>query len=104
MSTSWLTKRNRDRNGNETFVTDTLFRNVRVLAIGKKLDVKDKENGADGNVATLELSPPQAELMALANSMGEISLALRSIADINTDQSSETAVRKPATEHCRQDC
>ena len=33
--------------------------------------------------------------MALANSMGEISLALRSIADINTEQGSETAVRKP---------
>lgn len=90
-----MTKRNRDRNGNETFATDTLFRNVRVLAIGKKLDIKDKENGADGNVATLELSPQQAELMALANSMGEISLALRSIADINPEQGSETAVRKP---------
>ena len=33
--------------------------------------------------------------MALANSMGEISLALRSIADINPEKGSETAVRKP---------
>ncbi len=80
-----LTKSTRDRAGNESFVADTIFRNVRVLAIGKQLDVKDKEKGADGNVATLELTPRQAELLALANSMGKISLSLRSIADINTN-------------------
>ena len=47
------------------FVADTIFRNVRVLAIGKQLDVKDKEKGADGNVATLELTPRQAELLGI---------------------------------------
>ncbi len=89
-----LTKRSRGRNGGENFVTDTLFRNVRVLAIGKKLDVEKKEHGADGPVATLELTPRQAEMLALANSMGEISLALRSIADINEESGEGNALGK----------
>jgi len=69
--------------GQEQFISDTLFRNVRVLAIGQQIETKDGKKAAEGsaNTATLELSPHQAELLAQANSMGEISLALRSIAD-----------------------
>lgn len=78
-----LTQRRR-RSGAEEIVSDTLFRNVRVLAIGQLIEVKDGKKLAEGNTATLELTPRQTELMALANSMGEISLALRSIADIDT--------------------
>ena len=70
--------------GGEDFVSDTLFRNVRVLAIGQLIEAKDGKRLAEGNTATLELTPRQAELLALANSMGEISLALRSIADIDS--------------------
>ena len=36
---------------------------------------------AVGKTATLELTPRQAEVLALAQSMGEISLSLRSLAD-----------------------
>ena len=44
---------------------------------------KDGAKAAEGspNTATLELTPRQAELLARANSTGEISLALRSVAD-----------------------
>ncbi len=69
--------------GNDNFVVDTLFRNVRVLAIGQLIEAKEGKRNADGATATLELSPRQAELLALANSMGEISLVLRSVADID---------------------
>ena len=79
-----LTQRRRGRSGGEDFVSDTLFRNVRVLAIGQLIEAKDGKRLAEGNTATLELTPRQAELLALANSMGEISLALRSIADMTT--------------------
>jgi pilus assembly protein CpaB len=79
-----LTQRRRGRSGAEDFVSDTLFRNVRVLAIGQIIEAKDGKKLAEGNTATLELTPRQTELLALANSMGEISLALRSIADIDT--------------------
>lgn len=85
-----VTRRKRSRTGNEVFSTDTLFRNIRVLAIGKQLDVENPSEGAEGPVATLELSPRQAEMLALANSMGEISLSLLSVADINTTESGDS--------------
>jgi pilus assembly protein CpaB len=79
-----LIQRKRTKNGQDDFVADTLFRNVRVLAIGQLIEAKDGKKNADGNTATLELTPRQSELLALANSMGEISLALRSVADMST--------------------
>ncbi len=56
---------------------------MRVLAIGQLIEAKDGKKLAEGNTATLELTPRQAEILALANSMGEISLSLRSIADMD---------------------
>ena len=81
-----LTQRRRGRAGGDEFVSDTLFRNVRVLAIGQLIEAKDGKKLAEGNTATLELTPRQSENLALANSMGEISLALRSIADIDNKE------------------
>ncbi len=82
-----LIQRKRGRSGGgEDFISDTLFRNVRVLAIGQLIEAKEGKKNADGNTATLELTPRQSELLALANSMGEISLALRSVADMNQSQ------------------
>ena len=79
-----LTRRQRGKGGDE-HISETLFSNVRVLAIGQQLDVKEGKKGADGTTATLELNPDQAEQLALSKSMGEISLALRSIADFSRD-------------------
>ena len=60
-----LTQRKRGRSGGEDFVSDTLFRNVRVLAIGQLIEAKDGKKLAEGNTATLELTPRQSELLAL---------------------------------------
>lgn len=78
-----LTRRLRGTGGQDQFVSDTLFRNVRVLAVGQEIETKEGKKSTEGaaNTATLELTPNQAEMLALANSMGEISLSLRSIAD-----------------------
>lgn len=89
-----LTQRKRDKVGGEQHVSDTLFRNVRVLAIGNQLEAKEDQKNAEGNVATLELTSQQSEMLALANAMGEISLALRSVADLNLDNDQNVA-RKP---------
>ncbi len=62
-------------------VSEAVLRNVRVLAIGQALENKGDEKVATGKTATLELTPRQAEVLTLAQSMGEISLALRSLAD-----------------------
>jgi pilus assembly protein CpaB len=85
-----LIRKLQSKDRGESFVSDTLFRNVRVLAIGQQIEVKDgKKSEATANTATVELTPRQSELLALANSMGEISLTLRSIADI-TDNAGQT--------------
>lgn len=77
-----LTRRLTGTRANDQYVSDTLFRNVRVLAIGQQIETGgDKKTAKSANTATLELTPRQAETLALANSMGEISLSLRSIAD-----------------------
>ncbi len=82
-----LIRRMRGNNGGEDMVSDVLFRNVRVIAIGQQIETKEGKKSADSSAstATLELTPRQAEMMALANSMGEITLALRSVADLSTD-------------------
>jgi pilus assembly protein CpaB len=72
-------------------VSEAVLRNVRVLAIGQEIENKDGEKVATGKTATLELTPRQAEVLALAQSMGEISLSLRSLADAAPGQSEVTA-------------
>jgi pilus assembly protein CpaB len=80
-----LIQRKRSKNGAEEVNADTLFRNVRVLAIGQNLESKDGKKTADGSVAVLEMTPKQSEMLSLANTMGELSLALRSVADLHGD-------------------
>jgi len=78
--------------GGNTFVADTLYRNVRVLAIGQQIDVKDgKKSDVGAKTATLELTPAQSEQLALANSLGEISLTLRPMVDLLSDSSEGAA-------------
>ena len=98
-----LARRVRNRAGGEEHVSDTLFRNIRVLAIGQQLEAKEGKKGAEGTTATLELLPAQAEMLAYAKSSGgEISLALRSIADFNRDTDGDADL-KPSKKNARQD-
>lgn len=84
----------RGRGGKDEFVADTLFRNVRVLAIGQQIEAASGKKAAEASgsttTATLELTPRQAELLALANSMGEITMSLRSVADLNSEGQNQT--------------
>ena len=56
--------------GQRDHVAETLFRNVRVLAIGQLIEAKEGKKLAEGNTATLELTPQQAEELAGANARG----------------------------------
>jgi pilus assembly protein CpaB len=80
-----LIRRMRTKTGEE-HVSDTLLRNIKVLAVGQRIEVKDGQKNIEGNTATLEVTPQQAEQLALAKSMGEITLVLRSIADFKEDK------------------
>ena len=96
-----LIRRLRGADGQDQFISDTLFRNVRVLAIGQEIEIKDGKKSTDSaaNTATLELSPEQAERLALANSMGDISLSLRSIADNDLKGVRDGASLSSSNEH-----
>jgi pilus assembly protein CpaB len=81
-----LTRRekNPDRNASaDIVVPEIILSNIRVLAIDQAPKEKDGQNSVVGKTVTLELKPEQAPLLAAARQAGTLSLALRSIADIN---------------------
>ena len=89
-----VTKRGVNRFGKEQFESAILFGNVRVLAIGQQIESPDGKTAVvQGTTATLELTPGQAEQLALANMAGEISLALRPLVDMSADAKPEDKSR-----------
>jgi pilus assembly protein CpaB len=80
-----LTRKMSVEGGNQLVVSETVLSNVRVLAVNQNYG--KQEEGADtiavpeGKTATLELTARQAEVVAQVESTGELSLALRSIAE-----------------------
>jgi len=66
-----------------SFVSETILTNIRVLAIGQNFQEKNGERVVTGVNATLELTPSQAETIILAQRVGQLSLALRSMTDAN---------------------
>jgi len=75
-----LTKKDNAKNGDGQ-TSETVLTNVRVLAIDQTIEEKNGQKVVVGKTATLELSPSQAETLALAQRVGTLALALRSIAD-----------------------
>jgi pilus assembly protein CpaB len=79
-----LTKHEKDPKGTiDTIVSEIILSNVRVLAIDQAPKEKDGQSALVGRTVTLELKPEQAETLARSRQTGTLSLALRSIADIN---------------------
>jgi pilus assembly protein CpaB len=69
--------------GIDVHTSEIILSNVRVLAIDQTIQEKDGQRVVVGKTATLELSPRQAETLALSRQQGTLTLALRSIADAN---------------------
>jgi pilus assembly protein CpaB len=90
-----LTRRERARNqSNDTFVSEAILTNVRVLAIDQTLKGEGGKNDKDsqvaiGKTATLALRPREAEVLARAEKAGDLSLALRSMADSDPAQNKD---------------
>jgi pilus assembly protein CpaB len=81
--------------GQDAFASETILTNVRVLAIGQK--VQEQANGEKvvvGETATLELDPRQVETVTLAQKSGSLSLSLRSLADAREVVPQETTDRQ----------
>jgi pilus assembly protein CpaB len=67
--------------GVERFISETVLRNVRVLAVDQNVEDKEGQKVVIGKTATVELDPHQAETLALSRQLGTLSLTLRSLLD-----------------------
>ncbi|MBC8037237.1 MAG: Flp pilus assembly protein CpaB [Rhizobiales bacterium] len=99
-----LTRKSDDvTTGQKIVKSETVLTNVRVLAINqtyRQETGEDKVTVAEGKTATLELSPIQSEVVALVEAEGELSLALRSIAE-NGDKGLDNGGPKLAEKYIR---
>src|SRR6516162_1508274 len=66
-----------DNPGTQHRAAETVLRDVRVLGVDQKLDSKGEAVVA--HTATLEVTPKQSEIIAVASEMGKLSLSLRSL-------------------------
>lgn len=73
-----------------TYMTETILSNIRVLAIDQQVtESEEGKKAVVGTTATLELTPDQAKVIAVAQQMADrLTLALRSVAD---SQEADTA-------------
>jgi len=85
-----LTRREQGQQNADAITTETIMRNVRVLAIDQTVEEKNGQKVVVGRTATLEMGPQQAETLAMSRQRGTLSLALRSLADAKPNVSSET--------------
>jgi pilus assembly protein CpaB len=84
--------------GPDRVVSETILRNIRVLAIDQAVEEKAGQKVVVGKTATLELVPDQAETLQLARQQGTLTLALRSLVDSQAnssdDDDSETSKKR----------
>ena len=76
----------------QEFVTETILKNVRVLAIDQNIEEQEGRQVVVGETATLELSPNQSEVLALAARVGDVSLVLRPLTE---SEMTDADVMKP---------
>ncbi len=65
--------------GKSRKASETILTNVRILAIDQYIDEADGKARV-GKTATLEITPKQAEMLAVVNQVGQLALSLRSLA------------------------
>ncbi|WP_144763542.1 Flp pilus assembly protein CpaB [Methylobacterium dankookense] len=82
--------------GTDVQLSQTILSDIRVLAVGQLIQEKNGTNVVTGETATLALTPAQAETITLAQKVGSLSLALRSIADSGRPVEAEPEQKNPA--------
>jgi pilus assembly protein CpaB len=69
-------------------VSETIIRNIRVLAVDQRINARDEEGNQvaqNTSTVTFEATPKIAEKIAVAQTIGQMSLSLRSLADNNAE-------------------
>jgi pilus assembly protein CpaB len=83
-----MTRKMGTEDGKPAFDSATVLQDVRVLAIDQMAKEEEGNQAIVGKTATLEVTPAQAQSLALAEAMGDITLSLRSLSG---DEGAETA-------------
>src|SRR3954463_12440267 len=68
--------------------SETIIRNIRVLAVDQRLNARDEHGNQvpqSAATVTFEATPKIAEKIAVAQTIGQLSLSLRSLADNNSE-------------------
>lgn len=83
-----------------TLTTDTILQNVTILGIDQ-MSSERSEEPVLGKTATFEVTPEQAQTLALASQAGTLSLALRNYATLEQEKTSQLSAgdlgeKKPA--------
>jgi pilus assembly protein CpaB len=73
----------------ERQASETILRDVRVIAMDQRADSKPGEPAQVAKTATFEVTPKQGEMITLAQEMGKLSLSLRSLQDSNDEPVAE---------------
>lgn len=92
-----LSRRDRDaekQGSGDAHISETILTNVRVLAIDQTVEEKNGQRVVVGKTATLELSPAQAERLAVSRQLGSLTLALRALVDARGDKDTRTGERR----------
>ncbi|MGH6934387.1 MAG: Flp pilus assembly protein CpaB, partial [Dongiaceae bacterium] len=76
--------------------TETLFENVRLLATNRRLNDLDKEPKDVDNI-TIEVTPKQAEMLAVVRELGSLTLSLRGLATPEEEKGAKVATATPTT-------
>jgi pilus assembly protein CpaB len=91
-----LTRRLKNPNSSlpDIVVSEITLANIRVLGIDQAPKEKDGASALVGKTVTLELKPEQTATLAAARQAGTLSLALRSIADLNAVETDDQSLRR----------
>ena len=68
-------------NGGDKIVSESVLRNIRVLAVDQTVEEKAGQKVAVAKTVTLQVTPSQAGVVAQAKMQGTLSLVLRSLTD-----------------------
>src|SRR6266568_3823977 len=78
------------------YESETILRDVRVLAVDQVAHQEKDQQSVVGKTATLEMFPDQAEIIAHAEQSGVLSLTLRALGDSSGDPSTGNTARPRA--------
>lgn len=75
----------------QSYASETILSNIKILAIDQEVRNQENAEATTAKTITLEVSKRQAEKLAMAQSMGEITLSLRRLGEKDTENEIQSA-------------